>query len=276
MKHVSALVAVASLCVALVVPARAQEDVLRPHLPPRLTYGVEAGANYNMFSLDMERRMGIQGSPFDAYLEGDGVSPFIALSADYRLTKRFGVQFELGYDQKRIGNSRQGIADVAITRPAGAVIYDTTNLTLDYTVVTTYITTGFLGRFNITPQLFVSAGPVFHFRLDSTEQTEIETIPEDDIAVFEDGSKRRETVTRIQSKPSMRMGIELTTGFRIPVAREIAIVPQLHYQYMITDFIEDRNSEDKYRRHTESLDQVRLTNTQLHSIQLGIGVQFAM
>jgi hypothetical protein len=276
MKHVSAVLAVASLCVALVVPAHAQEDVLRPKLPPVLTYGVEVGGNYNMFSLDMQRTIGLTDSPFDAYLTGKGFSPYGFVSADYRLGKRVGIQFKAGIDQKRVGNSEEGIADVAITRPGGSVIYDTTQLRLEYEVVSTYVTMGALGRYDVTPEFFVTAGPVLHVRLDSTKQTEIEDVPADDIAVFEDGSKHRETVTYIQSKPSVRLGLEASAGYRFPINRTLAIVPQIRYQYMITDFIEDRPSSDKYRRFTFEHDAVTLTNTQLHSVQLGVGVQFAL
>ena len=274
MKHLRARMAVALFCVAASPSLLAQEDVLYPHLPPKITYGAELGANYNMFSLDMDRTLDLQNSPFDAYRSGTGISPYLFAWLDYGLSKRFGMQFKLGVDSKRVGNSADGVADCVIPRPGGSVEYRSSDLRLEYEVVTTWLTLGALARFNVTPQIFLTAGPTLHIRADSTSQLEIEDVPADGVCVFEDGTTHRETRSRIQSDPTLRAGIETSIGYRHVVSSDLTIIPQLRYQFMISDFIEDRASEDKYQRFSAGTDNVMLTNTQLHSVQLGVGFQF--
>lgn len=277
MKNLSTFVAMAALCVAASAPAYAQEDVLRPRIPAPIAYGFELGGNYNMFSLDMQRTIGFVDSPYDAYLDGMGFSPYAKLSVDYSFTERFGAIFTLGFDQKRVGNERTGVADCIIPRPGGALIYDTTRLNLDWEVATNYLTLGLLGRFDAIGGLFFTAGPVMHFRMDSTSQTEIETLPDDSRCFFEDSSRQRVTDSRIQSKPSSRFGLEAAVGYRFAIGEQLAIVPQIRYQWMITPFIEDRPSGDKYQRFFkgESFgDATYLTNTQLNSIQVGVGLSY--
>jgi hypothetical protein len=278
MKHLPALV-VAALCAALSMPVCAQEDVLRPHLPPRFTLGFEAGASYNMLTMDIARTVGFTDSPYDAYESGTGVSPYAFASIDYALSKNAGIMLKLGLDRKSFGNERTGLADCVIPRPGGSLIYDTTRERLQYTVSSNFFAAGLEGRYDLTPELFATLGPVMHVRVGGTSQTEIKDLPEDGGCYFNDGTRHSETTTDIQTEPTVRLGVEIGAGYRIPVARRVAIVPQLRFQYMITDFLADRDSGDEYQRFYRNggePDRTRLTNTVMHSVQLGIGVQFGM
>jgi hypothetical protein len=45
---------------------------------------------------------------------------------------------------------------------------------------------------------------------------------------------------------------------------------------MLTDFVEDRPSADQFRRFTLGIADVQLTETTLHSVQVGLALQFGL
>ena len=280
MKTLSALCAAAALCVALHVPARAQEDVLRPSIPPPIKYGVEVGANYNVFSQDIARSHPVPNSPFDAYASGDGVSPYLFAYADYSVTKQLGIQLKAGLDRKVFGNERVGSAD-CYRFVDGQAEFDTLSQRLSYTVASTYISLGTMARVTLGSSFNLSFGPVLHVRLDSTNQVEeMEYITNGPCEFVDDNGtplgKSKTEEKNIQSNPTTRLGLELAAGFRIPIGKDLELIPNIRAQYMLTEYIEDRASGDQYQRFSTGTAEVQLTQTMLHSAQLGFAVQFGL
>lgn len=267
------------LCVALASTANAQEDVLRPSIPPPILFGLELGANYNMFSQNITRSFDVPNSPYDVYGSGDGYSPYFTVYADYQANKRMGVQFKLGIDRKSFGDGRVGTAD-CYTNQSGSES-EPLQERIDYTVSTTFITLGALARLDVLPRWFVSLGPVMHVRLDSTNQVErFEYLGTRPCEFIDDlGNPIGKVLTvekKIQSNPSTRIGLELGTGYRIPLTKKFNLIPNIRFQYMLTDFVEDRPSADQFRRFTLGIADVQLTETTLHSIQVGMALQFGL
>jgi len=286
MKQLTALVVAAALTAALGAPALAQEDVLRPSLPVPLTYGIELGGNYNMFTQDIARPFPLDDSPFNAYADGDGFSWYGLLFADYEFQKGMGVQLKLGLDRKSFGNSFTGVADCALIRPGGSIDYQTVDMTVDYDVSATYLVLGTHFRLDLfNSDAFVTLGPTLHLRLDSTYQRERGTILSEGPCEFLDEGgaqigKVVEVEQYIQSEPSARLGLEGSIGYRFDVSSDLSIAPILRYQFMLTEFIEDRGSGDQYRRYTyrdefpatQGAIPIQISNTVLNSVQLGVAL----
>ncbi|MBC8144363.1 MAG: hypothetical protein H7X80_02190, partial [bacterium] len=190
--------------------------------------------------------------------------------------KRMGVQVRLGIDSKRFGDGRIGTADFRTTDGATQIVDEQ----LDYTVTTTFITLGALARFDPAPRFFVALGPVLHMRLDSTNQVErFEFLSPGAEFTDANGNSIGKVLTvekKIQSNPSTRFGLEFATGYRIPINRKFDLIPNLRFQYMLTEFVEDRPSADQYQRFTLGIADVRLTETMVHSAQLGVALQFGL
>jgi hypothetical protein len=273
------------LLAAASISLRAQENVLYPSLPSPIRYGVELGGNYNMFSQDFQRELELEDSPFNAWAEGTGISWYVTAMAEYVINKTMGIQAKLGIDQKRVGNSFDGIADGAVARPGGSLDYQSGPMTLETSLRATYLTLGAHFRLDLTPGLFATVGPTFHLRIDSLHQTEKATYTGEGELQFSDQAgnsigKTLETEMNLSSDQSTRIGIEAAVGYRFEVGPSLVVAPTLRYQYMISPFIEDRPSGDQYRRFTyrdefpNGFIPVSITNSTLTSIQLGIGLQF--
>lgn len=280
MTHPTALVVAAALCVAGSSPLRAQEDVLRPTIPSPITYLAETGINYNAFSQTITRAIDAH-TPFDAVAAGNGVSPYVSIGADYAISKRAGIQLKLAYDQKRFSGNAEGLADIIIVHGPEAIEYDTVMSYLDYEVTVNYLDIAALVRLDVVDDLFVTAGPIFQMRLDSTRQRNTNEIRGASDGEYFDaaGNPAGKSVTTefgIQSKPSTRFGLAASAGYRIAVSKSVAVVPQIRFQYMLTELIEDRSTVDDYRPYSVGPIDLTLTETMLHSVQLGVGIHFGL
>ena len=260
--------------------ALAQEDVLRPSIAPPIKYGVEVGANYNIFAQDIARSVPVPNSPYDAYASGSGVSPYGFIYADYSINKSFGVMVKAGLDTKSFGNSMIGTGDC---HSINGTQTEFTSLSerLDYKVTTTFVTLGAIGRFTVGSRLNMSFGPLLQVRLDSTNQIEEREFITDGPCEFLDvnGNGIGKTLIeekKIESNPSTRIGFEGGIGYRFTINRQFDLIPTLRMQYMITEYIEDRPSADQYQRFSVGVADVDLTNTSLHSVQLGVALQFGL
>lgn len=254
----------------------AQENVLWPRLPSVVRLGIGAGVNFNIYNTDMQWTPPLPETPLAAYKSGTGFSPWVTVFGDYALNKQFGVQLGLSFDQKRFGNTLDAKGDVVFKD--GRYNPGVTDVRLDYDILINYLGISLAGRWNATPQLFVTFGPFTEWRLDSTRQIESHSILSSDGYSYSDQSTVtfEEFTTHIQSEPSQRTGLALHLGYRIPAGAAIEIVPTLGFQYYLTPLIEDRPSGDQFRYKTIGTSDVWISNSFLHSAQLGVAFTFGI
>jgi hypothetical protein len=101
----------------------AQEDVLRPRGAPvfepwteartPIRLGLEGGISWNSASQSINYA-GVQPTPptpMDIFKSGSGISPAAAAAVDIGIAPKLGLQFKLGYEQKKWSNSGTRIAD---------------------------------------------------------------------------------------------------------------------------------------------------------------------
>jgi hypothetical protein len=104
----------------------AQEDVLRPRGAPvfepwteartPIRLGLEGGISWNSASQSINYA-GVQPTPptpMDIFKSGSGISPAAAAAVDIGIAPKLGLQFKLGYEQKKWSNSGTRIADCGI------------------------------------------------------------------------------------------------------------------------------------------------------------------
>jgi hypothetical protein len=101
----------------------AQEDVLRPRGAPvfepwteartPIRLGLEGGISWNSASqsINYTRVQPTPPTPMDIFKSGSGISPAAAAAVDIGIAPKLGLQFKLGYEQKKWSNSGTKIAD---------------------------------------------------------------------------------------------------------------------------------------------------------------------
>jgi hypothetical protein len=275
------------LLAAASISLRAQENVLYPSLPSPIRYGVEVGGNYNMFSQTITRPLEISDSPFNAYWEAAGFSWYAMFQADYSFRKGMGVQVRLGLDRKAGGNSFSGNGAYADIRPGGSIDYQIVPMTLEYDLTATYLALSTAYRIEVDGA-FAAVGPTLHFLLGSVHQVETAAYSSDGTAEFHDAAgnkigKELQTEMDLTSGVDLRMGLEAALGYHFDLSPDVALGPVVRYQYMISSFLEDQSSGDQYRRYTlreqfppDGVVPVQLSNRNVHSVQLGLSLQFGL
>jgi hypothetical protein len=171
------MLALFSLALLLLpVVASAQEDVLRPRIPSGLftpvTIGIEGGLNYNFFGQDLVfSPTASPESPLNVFESGTGISPYAALVIDLPLNSWLALQVKGTFDAKRFGNKESGKADCP-----GPVISTIVDVETDYEVTANYAGVGLGLRIDASPDVFVTVGPIVHFRVGDAIHDRTETI----------------------------------------------------------------------------------------------------
>jgi hypothetical protein len=159
----------------------AQEDVLRPRGAPvfepwteartPIRLGLEGGISWNSASQSINYA-GVQPTPptpMDIFKSGSGISPAAAAAVDIGIAPKLGLQFKLGYEQKKWSNSGTNIADCRDLVASFHV--SPVRVQSRYTVQANYLAIGAALRYDLTPQLWLTVGPVYHRLLGKVRQT---------------------------------------------------------------------------------------------------------
>lgn len=275
----------------LLLSAVAQEDVLRPRGAPifepvrerrlPIMLGIEGGINWNTASqtLQYQPTPGPTNTPLQLFKSGNGFSPAARILADIGLNPNVGIRLHVGYDVKTVGRSGTAEADCQdFSNPANLT---TTPLSVDWTFTANYLTAGAGIRYNVTPQLWLTAGIAAHFHQGNRQKEKLST-PETSNCGFlnpADGQLYRqlEVETEMNSPPmkSSRIGAELGVGYAIPISPKLWLVPQLQFQ-LLSSFREDIEGLDTWKQFSQGTYTVQARNASQHSLQLLIGLWFGL
>ncbi len=274
----------------------AQEDVLRPRGAPvfepwteartPIRLGLEGGISWNSASQSINYYAGVQPTPptpMDIFKSGSGISPAAAAAVDIGIAPKLGLQFKLGYEQKKWSNSGTKIADCE--DPFGNV--SPVSVQSHYTVQANYLAIGAALRYDLTPQLWLTVGPVYHRLLGKVRQTErYEVDPNSDCGFpGPDGNLYRVLEIEAEIGPDDpvsappsggRFGAELGIGYRIPLSPGLELVPRLSGQLLSSPRNGDVDTRDWWRGPTLGPLPVQWKGLSLYSVLLTVGVWFTI
>jgi hypothetical protein len=280
----------------------AQEDVLRPRGAPvfepwteartPIRLGLEGGISWNSASqsINYARVQPTQPTPMDTPMDifksGSGISPAAAAAVDIGIAPKLGLQFKLGYEQKKWSNSGTKSADCVDF--LGNYVYPVTvSVQSHYTVQANYLAIGAALRYDLTPQLWLTVGPVYHRLLGKVRQTErYEVDPNSDCRFLgPDRNLYRGLEIEAEIGPNDtvpappsggRFGAELGIGYRIPLSPGLELVPRLSGQLLSSPRNGDVDKEDWWREPTLGRLPVQWKGLSLYSVLLTVGVWFTI
>lgn len=274
----------------------AQEDVLRPRGAPvfepwteartPIRLGLEGGISWNSASQSINYYAGVQPTqptPMDIFKSGSGISPAAAAAVDIGIAPKLGLQFKLGYEQKKWSNSGTKIADCEYL--FGNV--SSVSVQSRYTVQANYLAIGAALRYDLTPQLWLTVGPVYHRLLGKVRQTDrYEVDPNSDCGFpGPDGNLYRVLEIEAEIGPDDpvpappsggRFGAELGIGYRIPLSPGLELVPRLSGQLLSSPRNGDVDTRDWWRGPTLGPLPVQWKGLSLYSVLLTVGVWFTI
>jgi hypothetical protein len=272
----------------------AQEDVLRPRGAPvfepwteartPIRLGLEGGISWNSASQSINYA-GVQPTPptpMDIFKSGSGISPAAAAAVDIGIAPKLGLQFKLGYEQKKWSNSGTNIADCRDLVDPFYVI--PVSVQSRYTVQANYLAIGAALRYDLTPQLWLTVGPVYHRLLGKVRQTERYEVDPNSNCGFPGPDGNLYRVLEIEAEigpddpvpapPSGgRFGAELGIGYRIPLSPGLELVPRLSGQLLSSPRNGDVDTRDWWR---EPKLEVQWKGLSLYSVLLTVGVWFTI
>lgn len=275
--------------VLILSTAVAQEDVLRPRGAPvfeavpehglPVMVGIEGGLNWNFASTSLQYLSPTPptNTPDQQFTSGSGFSPFAAVAVDLGLTPKLGLQLRLGYDAKTIGHS--GTAEADCYDPLGAYL-ETTPVSVEWTFTMSALTAGAGLRYELTPQLWLTAGVTALF-LQSNKQTATLTSQSDQCGFLNPGDgqlyRTLQTTTEFNSPPmkKTRVGAEVGLGYKIALARSLWLVPQLQFQLLST-FRDEINGRDEWKPSSSGVSDYVSKSPSQHSLRLLVGLWFGL
>jgi hypothetical protein len=248
--------------------------------------GLEGGISWNSASQSINYYAGVQPTPptpMDIFKSGSGISPAAAAAVDIGIAPKLGLQFKLGYEQKKWSNSGTKIADCE--DPFGNV--SPVSVQSHYTVQANYLAIGAALRYDLTPQLWLTVGPVYHRLLGKVRQTErYEVDPNSDCGFpGPDGNLYRVLEIEAEIGPDDpvsappsggRFGAELGIGYRIPLSPGLELVPRLSGQLLSSPRNGDVDTRDWWRGPTLGPLPVQWKGLSLYSVLLTVGVWFTI
>jgi hypothetical protein len=219
----------------------------------------------------------------DIFKSGSGISPAAAAAVDIGIAPKLGLQFKLGYEQKKWSNSGTKIADCEYL--FGNV--SSVSVQSRYTVQANYLAIGAALRYDLTPQLWLTVGPAYHRLLGKVRQTDrYEVDPNSDCGFpGPDGNLYRVLEIEAEIGPDDpvpappsggRFGAELGIGYRIPLSPGLELVPRLSGQLLSSPRNGDVDTRDWWRGPTLGPLPVQWKGLSLYSVLLTVGVWFTI
>lgn len=276
------------LALAGASPAFGQEDVLRPNGRPgdpppsvrkssTISIGAEAGVAYNLAAASVSGQL--DNSVLDVIESGSGLAPVFGILVDIGLTDKAGIQLKLAYEGKDFSNTERYVGECMILNVG------LTEMTVDRELeaVSSYIAFAGLFRYNITPHLFLLAGPTLQFSAGDVEATISDEIVSPDECSFDtdgdlipDGARRISVSTSGDPDNSFRFGLELALGYKIELNRRLFLVPKAAFQFMFTPFSDGLDVIDATRPNLEGTTAASIDDQSLHSLQLTLGILYTL
>jgi hypothetical protein len=156
-----------------------------------------------------------------------------------------------------------------------------------YTVQANYLAIGAALRYDLTPQLWLTVGPVYHRLLGKVRQTgRYEVDPNSNCGFLgPDGNLYRVVEIEVEIGPDDtdpappsggRFGAELGIGYRIPLSPGLELVPRLSGQLLSSPRNGDVDTEDEWRKPTLGPLPVQWKGLSLYSVLLTVGVWFTI
>lgn len=262
----------------------AQEDVLRPHGKPGYVYssypsvmfGIESGLNFNMFSQNMTWAPVLPNTPFRAFESGNGLSLFLGALIDVAIDKKSGIQFKVDFDNVYYTNSEEGY--VECTDIVTELVNNTAIAEYDYNVSGTYIDFSILYRYRLSKDLMVFIGPVW--RTPSGNHDVEFTVSSKTDGCYVDFANQLSAVTsKEEIEVTDQFGLDFGFGYKIPISRNMWIVPQAQFQYYFTKTAEDRLlvGYDWTQANTNfGPSNVDIKDAMLHSLKLSAALWFEL
>lgn len=269
-----------------------QEDVLRPQGKPIIPTGTttvhrrssgvtwrlgfEAGANLNFASQEINGSHA--RSPINVFRSGMGVSPLLGIYAEVQATNNISIGARFLYDKKSSSNTETNAEE-------DCTLLGTGNLSLaqidsKYEASITYFTFNPLVRFSFADRFFVQFGPVLQFAATDMVTTYTRTVDAEEECRFIDGSPEGAmsavgTVTD-KADPSLRVGLDLGVGYRIPISPRIDLVPRIGYQMMLSPIAKGGESVDATRALTLGVVPITFGDAMLSSLQMSLSIWFTL
>lgn len=290
MKRILFLMVSTALCTTMMMAQ--SEDVLRPKGRPdggevqqtttsskkKLPWilGLEGGMNINFFNGSLQGTL--ENSPFNAFQNGSGFSPFFGLYFEIPVSKNISIGMRALYDMKSFGNSVENAEIECEIQNTGQ--YNIALMTSEFEEKINYVTINPLVRWESGSGFFLQVGPVIQIAVDSVRSTITQTINEDQECRFNYGTADESAVRVIESageanKPT-RFGVDLGVGYRMALSPTIDLVPRIGYQWMLTPYADDSAGFDDSQANIPGVGPQAFTYTDLtlSSLQLSISLWF--
>lgn len=280
-----------------------RSTVTRSSMEDKFRLGLEVGGTFGFMNQSMDRTSALANSPEDVLASGSGLSPFVNILADLPLTNSMGIRFRLGWDQRRLSNTKAGMVDAVMRQDTTVVGIVDMNTTSSYKMVTNNIDAGILFRIDVAPRFYIAAGPVALFTMGNIEREDTWSWDGPDgtfISVdyaLQPGqySSISRTVSRntnflpnadlFSSDPNVvdaaakpwnttQVGFELGVGYETEIAKGIFLSPHLRFQYYFTKMSDKFTAEDLSRVPTQRFSTITFGGGNMAAVQLGVGLLF--
>ncbi|MCZ2131853.1 MAG: outer membrane beta-barrel protein [Bacteroidetes bacterium] len=310
MNKKTALAVLLLMTIAWTAVAAGDEDVLRPSGSPterhisgagarasrQMILGFEGGINYSMFSQTLTRTgFMLPDSPENVLESGTGISPYFGITADFPIVKSVGLQIRALYDAKKVGREISAAAD-----GTNDFSFEIVNvpLTSKYTLDMTNLTTAFALRVDLTPSVFITAGPMAQFTVGDVKRNDEVRITKADSFYFRVdydnvpgkyssiGRETNKAVSMLSPNQyatdsgrvysAARFGLEFGLGAKLDIGRNLWLVPQVRYQFMLSPLYDPFQAFDGSRMLTNQPSLIEFSNPKLHSLQFGLALWFGI
>lgn len=286
------------------------EDVLRPYGSPaerhisgagarasrKMILGLEGGINYSMFSQTL-KRTGFQlpDSPENVLESGSGIAPYFGIMAEFPIVKSVGLQIRALYDAKKVAREINAAAD-----GTNDFSFNIVNVPLSskYTLDMTNLTTALALRVDLTPSVFITAGPMAQFNIGNVKRLDEMRITQPDSFYFrvnyDNVPGKYSSISRETNKAvnmlspnqfaidsgrvysATRFGLEFGLGAKLDIGRNLWLVPQMRYQFMLSPLYESFQAYDYSRMLSNQRSLMEFSNPKLHSLQIGLALWFGL
>jgi hypothetical protein len=264
----------------------AQENVLRPKSNVveeekstsaeglyTIKFGIEAGLNYNMYSQNLEWIPVIPLSVTNVFKKASGISPYFAVSLDFPIDSKFGIQTKFVYDMRSMDNTYTGFRDFLDFTSGN--IYDA-QVEAKNKITGADISISALLRYNITNELVLTAGPILSIPAGDYTRELTQTSLTDGVYFWDEfgNSSSVLTVSEKIDDVKTRIGIDLGIGYKIPLSTSIILEPNIRLNYFFSNFHGDNYLEDGTRDSLYGTADLFLTDSKLQVLKFGLVLWF--
>ena len=266
--------------------ASSQENVLHPKSPATeeapiiqegkyrtVSFGIEAGLNYNMYSQDLSWFPEVPLSVYNVYEKGTGISPYFAFLIDFPIGSNLGIQAKLAYDMRSMDNTYTGFRD--FTEFNSGSIYDA-EVKAENKITGADISISALLRYNITNEFVLTVGPMVSIPAgDYTQELTQTSLTEgvyfwDTFGNFSSVLVESDEIADVKT----RIGIDLGLGYEIPLSSNLKLVPSIRLNYMFSNFHGDMYMLDDTRQSLYGEADLFRTDSKLHHLKFGLALWF--